>query len=56
MDKLGAQIVRFCCDETGATAAEYAIIAAGIAGAIITAVTTLGSKVLNTYTTVDTNM
>ena len=39
------QIARFCADETGATAIEYAMIAAGIAAAIIASVSTLGTSV-----------
>jgi pilus assembly protein Flp/PilA len=38
---------RFIADETGATAIEYGLIAAGISLAIITAVNGLGTK-LNT--------
>ena len=39
---------RFLDDEYGATAIEYALIAASIALAIITAVNTLGQSVLTT--------
>jgi pilus assembly protein Flp/PilA len=35
----------FCVDETGATAIEYSLVAAGIALAIITVVQGLGTKV-----------
>ena len=38
---------RFLNDTSGATAIEYAMIAAGIAIAIIATVNTLGSTVLN---------
>ena len=44
----------FCADETGATAIEYAMIAAGISIAIITAVTSLGSTLNTTFTSVST--
>lgn len=37
-------IARFVKDESGATAIEYGLIAAGIALAIITAVTNLGTS------------
>ena len=37
-------MVRFLKDESGATAIEYGLIAAGISVAIITAVNTLGSN------------
>ncbi len=40
-------VARFVKDESGATAIEYALIAAGIALAIIAAVNTLGTT-LNT--------
>lgn len=42
----------FLNDESGATAIEYGLIAAGIAVAIITAVSTLGVKVSGTFTSV----
>jgi pilus assembly protein Flp/PilA len=45
-------IVRFIRDESGATAIEYGLIAAGIAVAIITVVGTLGSKLSDTFTKV----
>jgi pilus assembly protein Flp/PilA len=41
---------RFFHDESGATAIEYALIASLIAVVIITAVTTVGTKVSNTFT------
>ena len=39
-------------DEAGATAIEYGLIAAAIAVVIITAVTTLGGRLSNTFTAV----
>ena len=39
-------------DESGATAIEYGLIAAAIAVVIITAVTTLGTRLSATFTTV----
>jgi pilus assembly protein Flp/PilA len=42
----------FVRDESGATAIEYAIIATGIAGAIIVIVTTLGSTLQTKYQSV----
>ena len=42
----------FCRDESGATAIEYGLIAAGISVAIITVVQGLGSKLGTTFTTV----
>ena len=45
---------RFMQDESGATAIEYGLIAAGISVAIITVVGTLGSGLKTTYTSVQT--
>ena len=45
-------IKRFVKDESGATAIEYGLIAAGISVAIITVVTGLGSKLETTFTSV----
>ena len=46
-------IARFLRDETGATAIEYGLIAAGIGVAIIATVAGLGSKLNTTFTSVD---
>lgn len=43
---------RFASDESGATAIEYGLIAAGIAVAIITVVQGLGTKLTSTFTSV----
>ncbi len=40
---------RFAKDESGATAIEYGLIAALVGVAIITAVTTLGTKLSSTF-------
>ena len=45
---------RFLRDETGATAIEYGLIAAGISVAIIVAVQTLGSNLNTTFSSVST--
>ncbi|HTT47737.1 MAG TPA: Flp family type IVb pilin [Pseudolabrys sp.] len=42
----------FLRDDRGATAIEYALIAAGVAGAIIAVVTSLGTTLNGMYTTV----
>ena len=42
----------FLSDESGTTAIEYALIAAGISMAIIVAVSNIGSSVNNMWTTV----
>jgi pilus assembly protein Flp/PilA len=47
-------VVDFIRDETAATSIEYALLAAGIAVAIVTAVTTLGTTLNGKYTTVKT--
>ena len=43
---------RFVQDDSGATAIEYGLIAAGISVAIITVVVSLGSKLNATFTVV----
>ncbi len=45
-------IRKFLRDESGATAIEYGLIAAGISVAIIGVVTTLGEKLVSTFTSV----
>jgi pilus assembly protein Flp/PilA len=45
---------KFAKDESGATAIEYGLIAAGISVAIITVVSGLGSKLNTTFTSVQT--
>lgn len=47
-------ILHFFRDETGATAIEYGLIAAGISVAIITVVGSLGSSLNTTFTSVQT--
>ena len=44
----------FLTDESGATAIEYGLIAAGISVAIITVVAGIGSKLNATFTSVQT--
>jgi len=48
------RIMHFFRDETGATAIEYGLIAAGISVAIITVVGTLGTSLNTTFTSVQT--
>jgi pilus assembly protein Flp/PilA len=45
-------VSRFVKDESGATAIEYGLIAAGISVAIITVVNGLGTKLETTFTKV----
>lgn len=47
-------ILRFIRDEKGATAIEYGLIAAGISIAIIAVVSSLGSTLNTTFTSVQT--
>ena len=49
-------LVKFVKDESGATAIEYGLIAAGISVAIIAVVNTLGSQLVNTFSTVSTQL
>jgi len=48
--------LRFLKDDAGATAIEYAIIAGTLSIAIVTAVTTLGSTLNTTFTSVQTGL
>ena len=48
-DAMTAQALQFLLEEEGATALEYGLLAALIAAVIITAVTTLGQVVSNTF-------
>jgi pilus assembly protein Flp/PilA len=48
------RIVQFLKDERAATAIEYGLIAAGIAVAIISVLTGLGTKLKTTFTTIQT--
>jgi pilus assembly protein Flp/PilA len=45
-------IARFISDESGATAIEYGLIAAGISVAIVTIVVTVGDNLVATFQTV----
>ncbi len=56
MGRFYSTAICFLKDEGGATAIEYALIAGGIAGAIILAVTTLGGNVNAMWTRVSTAM
>ena len=46
----------FLSDDSGATAIEYGLIAAGISVAIIAVVNALGGQLKNTFTTVSTQL
>ena len=45
-------LTRFAADQSGATSIEYALLAAGISLAIITAVQSIGPKLSGTFTSV----
>jgi pilus assembly protein Flp/PilA len=45
-------VLKFLCNERGATAIEYGLIAAGISVAIIATVQGLGTNLNNTFSTV----
>jgi pilus assembly protein Flp/PilA len=47
---------RFAKDDSGATAIEYGLIAAGIALAIIAAVQGVGTKLSSNFTTISTSL
>ena len=49
-------VSRFVKDESGATAIEYGLIAAGIAIAIITAVNGVGSKLASNFNQIATSL
>ena len=49
-----ASIMRFIRNESGATAIEYGLIAAGISVAIIATVQALGTNLNNTFSSVST--
>ncbi len=49
-------IQRFLSDNSGATAIEYALIAAGIALAIITAVNTLGTTLSGKFNSINSSL
>jgi pilus assembly protein Flp/PilA len=49
-------VSRFLKDQSGATAIEYGLIAAGISVVIIVAVNSLGTKLTTTFESVTNNM
>ena len=46
---LGRQLARFCADESGATAIEYAMVAAGVGGFVAVTVMSLGAQLKSTF-------
>ena len=51
-----ALVARFLKNESGATAIEYGLIAAGIAIAIITAVQGVGTSLSGNFSTISTSL
>jgi pilus assembly protein Flp/PilA len=51
-----SKLLRFIRDESGATAIEYGLIAAGISVAIIAIVNTIGGKLNTTFGTINTQL
>jgi pilus assembly protein Flp/PilA len=49
-------VKRFVSDESGATAIEYGLIAAGISVAIIAVVNSLGTQLQKTFSTVSSQL
>jgi pilus assembly protein Flp/PilA len=49
-------LVKFAKDESGATAIEYGLIAAGISVAIIGIVSSVGSQLKTTFTSISTGL
>jgi pilus assembly protein Flp/PilA len=47
---------RFAKDESGATAIEYGLIAAGVSVAIITVVNSLGTQLKSTFTRISSQL
>jgi pilus assembly protein Flp/PilA len=56
MPRMIALVRRFCADQSGATAIEYGLIAAGIALAIIAVVNGLGTKLNTKFTAINSSL
>ena len=54
--RLKQKVLKFLKDESGATAIEYGLIAAGIAIAIITAVKGVGTSLSGTFDSISTSL
>ena len=53
---MGQVMKRFIRDESGATAAEYGLIAAAIAAVIVVVVVALGGKVTNSFNKINNRL
>jgi pilus assembly protein Flp/PilA len=49
-------VLRFLGDETGATAIEYAVIAAGISIVIVVAVNSIGTSLNSTFSSISSRL
>jgi len=49
-------LVRFLKDDSGATAIEYGLIAAGVSLAIIAVVSNIGTKLKTTFSSISTQL
>ena len=49
-------VLRFLNDDSGATAIEYGLIAAGISTVIITAVNSIGTNLNTAFTSINTSL
>src|SRR6516162_10764494 len=54
--RMRKQVSRFVKDESGATAIEYGLIAAGISVAIIAVVNGIGTKIQGTFTSISSQL
>jgi pilus assembly protein Flp/PilA len=54
--KLKQKVLKILADESGATAIEYGLIAAGISLAIIAIVNGLGTNLNNQFTSINTSL
>jgi pilus assembly protein Flp/PilA len=53
---MSAIFSRFVRDDSGATAIEYGLIAGLIAVVVVTAITTVGTKLTNTFTNISNKL
>jgi pilus assembly protein Flp/PilA len=56
MQTMTALFKRFLADQSGATSIEYALIAGGIALAIITSVNSLGTRIFGKFSSINTSL
>jgi len=56
INKIRTNVIRFARDESGATAIEYGLIAAGISVAIIAVVNGLGTKLKTSFSSISTQL